>query len=664
MAVDCSELAQNINDMAMNIASRTEVKTLDDVVAKMGKLVPGITRQTVVDSIVEVTESRSKDPDALINKINDIRREALGDKALQNKISELEGYLEAGAIPPTKTRKAKAPPEAIAALREVRDGLKRKIAKSEPAQKMRLQEQIKELNRKLKTGDIYPKAKVVEPKSKDLERLEFERDELRRQIRRRIADLRPKSIWEHIAEPFNVARSLMTSWDLSAVRRQGGFFAITRPGVSAKAFGAMSKALVSEKGMKRIEKEINNNPWMPLAKKAKLFIAPTDGTYKFTDMEEALQSKWAEKIPGIRASERAYITFLNKQRMDAFQTFAETLAKNGDPTLQEAQAIANFVNIATGRGGFGKLEGLAQPASILFFSPRYAASRFQLLLGAPIIQARKTPRIQKLIAKEYGRYLIGMGLYYAMMAFLADALKDKIGKKIQFEWDPRSANFGKIRVGNTRIDPLSGIAQSTVLLSRLVSGKIKSSTTGDIKPIRGKDVPYGGMTATGLLGQFLRFKLSPMFGTLFNIIEGKNAVGEPFGPEDVIPSLTIPLAVHDIKETIEEQGVPVGAALGLMAIFGEGIQTYGYEVKLRKQSTADIKKEIEKFTYKRTTRSRDKETGKIVIRVQGQPHSGKEFKVEALRKELDRRKQKQLEKTKSKTTIPHIPIVSEILNGA
>jgi hypothetical protein len=640
---ECSELAQKISDWAMALGAEG-AKDIDSVVKEMKKTVP-MTREMVVDSIVEATQGRAKQTDALADDLNRIKREARIDSNTRKRITELQTYLDRGQVPPKRKQAVKTSSEALTALRDIRDGLRKQVAQSDVVRQTRLLEQIQSLEDKLATGDIQPKQKKVEtPKSKEVERLEFERDQLRGEIKRALQDLKPRTIWENIAEPFNVARTMITTLDLSAVLRQGGFFSLARPIESRKAFAAMSKALLSEQGQAKVHKEINDNPWRAMAAKAKLFIAPTDGTYKLSAMEERFQSKWAEKIPGIRASERAYVTFLNKQRMDMFATFMETLTKNGDPTLAEAQTIANFVNVATGRGSLGALEHAAVPLNTIFFAPRYVASRFQLLLGAvtspvkAVVGPKELRAANALIAKEYGRYMIGLGALYALFS----ALGELFDKEVDIETNPTSSDFGKVRIGNTRIDPLSGISQVTVLLSRVVAGKTKSTTTGLTIPLRGSKKGFNKSTI-GTIGNFLRSKLSPMFGTIGNLIEGEDVVGQPVTPISTFVNLTVPLSLREIRDSIQEQGVPTGTAVSLLAILGMGVQTYG--VALRKTPDEDLIKILRKNVYKRdTTVTRE---GKKVRVKAGQAHTGKQQLVDTIRKELLRRREKPKKQSKS-----------------
>ncbi len=629
MAADCSELSKLMTQIAMNIGSRKGMDNIDRILAEMKKDFPLLTREFLTDAITEATAGQIKEADALTKKLNVIKREARTDNAtrrriielqnyidtgtfqpstkkknsateaiiklqevrdalrkelskteaaqeqrrktrepkiiegLQSRISELENFINTGTLPPRVKKRVITASEAVNELRTKRDELKKEIAQSEPAKIQRIKDSIAELERRIKTGDIFPKTKVSVVESKELERLKFDRDRLQRRIRMEINALKPKSVWEHTAEPFNAARAIITSADLSATLRQGGFIAFAHPVRAAKVIPDMLRALLSEKETIRINEEIIARPNAPLYAKSKLFIAPIDGSERLSRMEEAFMSKWIDKIPFIRASGRAYVTFLNLLRADSFDTMAATLSADGSVTRKEADAIAGFVNVATGRGDLGALERAAVPLNTAFFAPRYVASRFQLLLGKPLWGGTKETR--KLIAKEYGRYLMGLSMVYALGLLAGGDIED----------DPRSPDFGKIRFGRTRLDLFSGMAQIITFSARIISGKTKSSTTEKITPIRGEDVPFGGSDAFDVTTRFLRGKLSPFFGTFADVATGENVIGEKVTPYSTVRNLVVPLSVRDVYESMLDQGIASGSALSVLAIFGAGLQTYG-----------------------------------------------------------------------------------------
>lgn len=425
----------------------------------------------------------------------------------------------------------------------------------------RLTAEVKDLQKQVDAGDTS--------KVKALERKTFQMEKTQRQINNTIQTLKPTSVWGYIKKPFNVARSIMASTDFSAVLRQGGFIAMAHPVRAAKSVPAMFAAFTSEQKAYKINKKISKRSNAPLYARAKLYIAPLSGDV--TAKEEAFMSNWAEKIPIVAGSGRAYTTFLNLLRADSFDAMVAGLAKNGTPTLVEARAIAKFINTATGRGSLGStMEGAAHGLNTVFFAPRYVASRFQLLAGRPFAGAPW--QVKKQVTIEYARYLVGMGVVYALGTAAGGGVED----------DPRSSDFGKIKFGNTRLDPLSGLSQATVVLSRFYTGESKSSVTGTITPLTGEDRPIWNQ---GLPGEALRFgrsKLSPLFAAPIDLRTRENVIGQPITPKEVFLGLITPLSIREIRGAVEEQGVTQGTALGLLAIFGDGLQTYSNKLSASK----------------------------------------------------------------------------------
>lgn len=510
--VDCSKLGLALAKLALNVGTDPNVKTLSDVTAILKKEFPELEHADVVNAIVDSTTGAPKKPDATRAKVNALKREARSEKA-----------------------------------------------RSEPALKAKLESQIADLEGKLADpAPEVPQLRHVEgPMSKELARLEYRRDLLRRQINQRVRDLKPKGFWGTVAEPANLARTAITSIDLSAVLRQGGFVALGNPVRAAKSIVPMLRSFASAEAAYKINKQIQDRPNAPLYDRSDLYLAPENGTLHAK--EEAFMSRLAGKIPGLAGSQRAYNTFLNKLRADSFDAMAAHLAKNGEPTLAESRAIANYINVATGRAPLGKLESAAVPLATVFFSPRYVASRFQLLAGQPLYGG--TARTRKLIATEYAKYLTGMATVYALGKLAGG----------EIESDPRSSDFGKIRLGETRLDPLSGLSQVSVLMSRLATGETKR-LSGKVVPIRGKDVPFGGSDSADVIANFLRSKLAPVPGAVLNLAAGENVVGEPVGPLETARDLTIPLSFRDILEVMEAHGIPEGTAIGILGLFGMGIQ--------------------------------------------------------------------------------------------
>jgi nitroreductase len=461
------------------------------------------------------------------------------------------------------------------------------------AYKSRVSRQTAEIEQRIARQDFTKKPKREIVYDKEAQELQYRLEQVKRQYQEDMVNdwlknrTTVQKIFGRIGETINTARAIMTGGEFSAVLRQGGWFAFSHPIRTAKSIVPMFKAFRSEQNQFRVEQEIRSRENAPLYKKSGLYLSEPNGP--LSKMEEATMNRWAQKIPFISGSQRAYNTFLNKLRADAFDSMVKSLSKDGVPTAEEAKQIAHYINVATGRGSFGvNNESIMVGLNTAFFAPRYVASRFQLLGADPIL--RSSGRVRKAIAGEYARYLAGIGITYALAQLMGADIEE----------DPRSTDFGKIKIGNTRIDPLSGLSQTSVFLSRLFTGEKKRSD-GKIVPIREKyrpanlfrekgnplisaKVPYGD---EGIIKTFARQKLAPAPGIAWSLLEGRDVIGQPYSLQNLSPVIQTkdgwkfnpqtplaPITYGDIYQSMIEQGVPKGTAISLLAIFGMGIQNY------------------------------------------------------------------------------------------
>lgn len=375
------------------------------------------------------------------------------------------------------------------------------------------------------------------------------------------------SIWEktkrHATDAYDLGRVLMTTGEFSFVLRQGKWQALAHPVSTAKAMGAALRAMRSEHAALTIESGILDHPKYPEAKAAKLHIAQTDAP--LSRQEEMLIGRLVGKIPGIKAFDRAGRTFLNKLRFDTYLALEKGLTKSGTATPEERHAIALFVNESTGRGGLGKV---GEPAAVAlgraFFSPRYFISRLQLAAGHSMWGG--SMRSRRIVAGEYARAIAGLGVYYTLLSW---GLGDK-DKKTTIELDPRSTDFGKVKIGDTRLDPLAGLAQIATFGARMATGETKDAK-GKITSLR--NPKFGGRDVPDVIWSFLRSKLHPAPGTLIDLLATKDFGGQSVTMAGEAAKLT-PLTYRDIWDALKEQGYKDGAALSLLAFFGEGLQSY------------------------------------------------------------------------------------------
>ncbi|MGE3419128.1 MAG: hypothetical protein AB7I42_23975 [Bradyrhizobium sp.] len=478
-----------------------------------------------------------------------------------------------------------------------------------------LARQAEKYRQRLADKDFAPKPRkprrMDKQSRKILGELELEKTRFRQGL---IDDRRARrtafaKLGEIPVEFVRVSRAIVTSFDFSAVLRQGGVLAGSHPLMAKHALMEMFRAFASEAAFAAIETEIASRPNALSGLDVRAGVEFTGIEGKLTKMEEAYRSVWIEMIakyaasgkPGaakmaakafnatIGGSERAYVSFLNVLRASVFDHLIAQLGDVDSVTEHEARIIANYVNVATGRGDMGRFRKAADMLAEVFFAPRWVWSRFQLLTLQPLRKdfGKGSWRVRRLIAKEYARSLGAMGVFYGTAGLALTALLGAAGSpddpeaKWSIELDPRSSDFGKIKIGRTRIDPLAGLSQTTVFLTRMIGGESKTRF-GEIKPLRGEGVEFGASNWSDVLTRFGRSKLSPIFGAAWDIGSGETYDYQPTTVSTVAGNMLTPLSIGDIASAMKENGIPAGAAIGLATIFGLSVQTYAPDKPLEK----------------------------------------------------------------------------------
>lgn len=369
----------------------------------------------------------------------------------------------------------------------------------------------------------------------------------------------------------NTPRSLMSTGDLSAPFRQGIFSAPAHPKTFVKDIKNMVGYWGSEQKFQNFYKELEQRPNYLKMREAGLEVTKPGmhGTN-----EEYFMSNLAERIPAIgklvRASDRAYTGFLNNYRADLFDVIYKAGEKAGKGENEKfLKSLGEFVNTTTGRGDLknipiiGSLIGkqLQEAAPLLnaiFFAPRLIASRASLL--NPVYYARLEPTVRKEAMKQAVSFTV------AMMSVLGTA--KLAGAEVGL--DPRSADFGKIKVGNTRYDPWGGFQQWAVLIARLALNQSVSSTTGKVTQF---GEGYKPTTRKEIGQRFLESKLGPIPSYANDALKGTDALGKPFNPVTGAVQRLSPMQWQDMQDKLDEYG-PLGPVLSIPGLWGVGSQTY------------------------------------------------------------------------------------------
>jgi len=412
----------------------------------------------------------------------------------------------------------------------------------------------------------------------------------RRELAETIQSLKPFEWWDIVTMSSDFLRNIKGGVDFSAIRRQGALVA-GRPAVLAKAASAGVKGAKSDYDFEKHYRSIMDRP--NAADYERTSLAVQDMDTPVGQKDEFMNSFLVSKIPFIKGSQRAYIAAINEMRADMYDILKEKMGGDAGLTWEQKKSIAHTVNVLTGRGDWKRLDQSMHTLSTFFWSPRLYLSRVQFLTGQPIWNAE--PGTRKIVATEMGRSIAGVLSVYSL--YIAAAAMREYARNDEVEWDyitdPRHPAFGKIRIGDTYIDPTGGISQFVRFASQM--------WTGEQVDDKGKVTELSGYQKRQKITSMLQSKLAPLTGLALDMAVGENYIGDPMnltsfeGAVNVLTGVVLPLSLNgpikyaigagfpeewqsdlgeDIRIQLEQLGVPETIILNLLGVAGEGVTTY------------------------------------------------------------------------------------------
>jgi hypothetical protein len=375
-----------------------------------------------------------------------------------------------------------------------------------------------------------------------------------------------KAVWRQIVDVANFRRALLASTDISASLRQSVIYLVRHPKVWGQAFVNQLKALATEEAAEDANLALMQWPEYSLGQRHNLYQAPLGKGGSLSEKEEDFISEWADRlglpavgkfrgIKPIRASNRAFMTMLNHLRMGVWRDRLKVLGP--EATEEELKATASSINHGSGRGSLGKAENLGAELAMAFWSPRYLVSIPQVIndMANPGIPWR----VRKENIKDFTAWVVST---LSMLAMLQTANVATV------EFNAKSADFGKARIGNLRVDPFRGFQQLVRYLVQFASGERKTAA-GNIVEVSPEDV---AMTA-------LRTKLAPGPSLYWDFKTGSDIVGRPVNWEpEVLQQVAYrgltPIAVQDIIESYQQLNGPLAAAASVLSFMGAGVLVY------------------------------------------------------------------------------------------
>ncbi len=369
------------------------------------------------------------------------------------------------------------------------------------------------------------------------------------------------------------AKGIKSSLDNSAIFRQGWKTLLTNPKIWAENAVDSFRVIGKQLGNKAMDDTVLNGI------KSDIYSRPNsiNDTYRkmklsIGEFEEAYPTSLPEKIPLFgrlfKASQTAYTGFLYRLRADLADKYIDIATKNGVDLNNklEIESIGKLVNSLTGRGNLGSFEKVGKTVNTIFFSPK------NLKANLDFLTVHAFDDMSGFARKQAAINLLKVVTSTAVILATANAIDDK-----SVEFDPRSSDFGQIRIGNTRFDLTGGMKSIAVLAARIATLSSKSSITGKVTPLNsGK---YGSTTGMDVFVNFFEGKLSPAASVLKDLIKGQDFQGDKPSIGGELKNLLAPSIYTNSEELLKDPKSANFIAATIANGLGISTNTYGPKKK-------------------------------------------------------------------------------------
>ena len=311
----------------------------------------------------------------------------------------------------------------------------------------------------------------------------------------------------------------------------------------------------------------------------------------------SIKEQW-KNINAFEAVERGLSTYGNQLRFEEFVRGVERLKAEGKDEinhLEDYKLLASYIRTFSGRAKPAGFELNQKALNVFFFSFKNMASVVQQLnpiyYGLQHIKSTdfkngnyfKPSVANKMAMATMFKSVASTSATILFVMAAYNAFKDDDEEEATIEKDPRSSDFGKIKIGNFRYDPWGGYIPLISLYARLATEEVKKSDGTVVKFGEG----FGGIQSRGdAATKFLINKESPGFQMFHKYMtsteEVDKATGEtyrttPFGgklsEEDAYSFY--PIFLGSVKQAKEKDYEGVQAFLTAYSVLGLGnVQEY------------------------------------------------------------------------------------------
>ncbi|MFL6283569.1 MAG: hypothetical protein ACJ74Q_10560 [Pyrinomonadaceae bacterium] len=365
---------------------------------------------------------------------------------------------------------------------------------------------------------------------------------------------------------------MKAGFDFSATGGQAVPQLLAHPSYFPEMLRAQFKAFASEDAARSLARDITSRPDFPLMRESNLFLSSAGSGPEEAFRAARLADKIAstvEKVPVARygaraykASERAYSAAMDTVRVAAWDTYVPRVIDGPHTNEKTFRAIAELVNMSTGRGKVPILDRyewgrkFVDNLNVAFFSPRNMAAKANLVSPTFFFKNVIDPATRPVAFMHLREASRGLGVL-AATAGLVKLAHDELGVPATATLDPRSSDFGRLRIGKATYDLTGGEAYTVKYLAQMAQSAYKS--------VRGKQV-LDRSTLSALTLRYLRSQLQPLTSAGVDLWKGKSVDGKPVTSASAALNLITPFVVDDVVKGFQAEGW-LGALKGTPGAF-------------------------------------------------------------------------------------------------
>ena len=329
-------------------------------------------------------------------------------------------------------------------------------------------------------------------------------------------------------ETQTTARTLMSSLDFGVMGLHLLPMALTAPKIWGKAVGNGMKAVFDPE---TLPKYLDDN-WddvLEMAQNNMIDGALTDfieGAGKHRLLRRATQGKVPTKVPLIGekqilkpadvmlgAVQRQFTAALTVSKVEMYKALKPIALHSGKDRTEALHDLSTFIRKATGTGAMeeiGLSPGLERGLGAwLMFAPRYRLATYGIMKDM-----FKTKSLEGSLARSMmGRMAMSGLMYYSYIGHHINQAPNL---------DPTSSKFLTYKVGNSHI----GIGSAYVSTSRFIFRNL-GDTIKDVSEGRLPTTPLKFFDDDNVTKNFVRGQLAPLTGTAWDMIQGRDFIGEP-----------------------------------------------------------------------------------------------------------------------------------------